>query len=34
MKTEPHSPEFQRFDATMGKLLAVPRDMFQKLLQS
>jgi len=32
VKTEPHSPEFRRFDATMGKLLAVPRDVFQKRL--
>jgi hypothetical protein len=32
VKTEPHPPEFQRFDATMEKLLAVPRDVFQKRL--
>lgn len=32
MKTGPHSKEFQRFDATMGKLLAVPRDVYQARL--
>ena len=32
MKTEPHSSEFRRFDATMEQLLAVPRDVFQKRL--
>jgi len=32
VKTEPHSKEFQRFDATMEKLLAVPRDIYQARL--
>ena len=31
-KTELHSPEFRRFDAAIGKLLAVPREVFQKRL--
>jgi hypothetical protein len=33
MKGDPHSPEFQRFDKTMKRLLAVPRDEFQKRLK-
>jgi hypothetical protein len=33
MKSDTHPPEFQRFDATMKTLLAVPRDVFQKRLQ-
>ena len=33
MKAEPQPSEFQRFDAAMGKLLSVPRDVFQKRLQ-
>ena len=33
MKADPQSPEFQRFDATMKTLLAVPRDVFQKRLK-
>ena len=33
MKATPHPPEFQRFDASMAKLLAVPRDVFQKRLK-
>jgi len=35
MKNEPESPhslEFQRFDATIGKLLAIPRDVYQARL--
>jgi hypothetical protein len=32
-QTDPQSTEFQRFDATMKTLLAVPRDVFQKRLK-
>ena len=32
VKTEPHSKEFQRFDATIKQLLAVPREEYQKRL--
>jgi hypothetical protein len=32
VKTEQHSPEFQRFDATITQLLSVPRDEYQKRL--
>jgi hypothetical protein len=32
MKTEPHSKEFRRFDATMGALLALPREDYQQRL--
>jgi hypothetical protein len=28
-----HSREFKRFDATIGKLLAVPREVYQKRLE-
>jgi hypothetical protein len=34
VKTEPHSPEFKRFDATIGKLLAVPREEYRKRLDA
>jgi hypothetical protein len=33
MKSDPHPSEFERFDATMKTLLAVPRDVFQKRLK-
>ena len=33
MKADPHPPEFQRFDDTMKRLLAVPREVFQKRLK-
>jgi hypothetical protein len=33
MKPDPQPSEFQRFDATMKTLLAVPRDVFQKRLK-
>jgi hypothetical protein len=33
MKTKTHSQEFVRFDATMGRLLAVPREVFQARLK-
>ena len=33
VKTEPKPQEFQNFDAAMGKLMAVPRNVFQKRLQ-
>jgi hypothetical protein len=33
MKSEPQPPEFQRFDANMEKLLALPREVFQKRLK-
>jgi hypothetical protein len=33
MKQEPHAPEFQRFDAAIGKLLSLPREVFQKRLK-
>jgi hypothetical protein len=32
VKTEPHSKEFRRFDATIGKLLTIPRDVYQARL--
>ena len=33
MKTETHPTEFERFDANMRKLLALPRDVFQQRLE-
>jgi hypothetical protein len=33
MKADPHPPEFQRFDDNMKRLLALPRDVFQKRLK-
>lgn len=33
MSTDPHPPEFKRFDDTMKTLLAVPREVFQKRLK-
>jgi hypothetical protein len=33
VKAESHPPEFQRFDAAIGKLLALPRDVYQKRLE-
>ena len=33
MKPDPHPPEFQRFDENMKRLLAVPREVFQKRLK-
>jgi hypothetical protein len=33
MKADPHPPEFERFDAAMKTLLAVPREVFQKRLK-
>jgi hypothetical protein len=33
MKADPQPPEFQRFDDTMKRLLAVPREVFQKRLK-
>jgi hypothetical protein len=32
VKTESHSKEFKRFDATMGVLLALPREEYQHRL--
>lgn len=32
MKTDKLSPEFKRFDAAIGKLLAVPREVYQARL--
>jgi hypothetical protein len=33
MKSDPQPPEFQRFDAAMKTLLALPRDVFQRRLK-
>jgi hypothetical protein len=33
VKCDPHPSEFERFDATMKMLLAVPRDVLQKRLK-
>jgi hypothetical protein len=33
VKPDKHSPEFKRFDAAIGKLLAVPRDVYQARLE-
>jgi hypothetical protein len=33
VKSDPHPPEFKRFDDNMKRLLAVPREVFQKRLK-